>query len=127
MASEPNEENKPDNESASESNSENIIETNTQPATEASLIVTNDRHGFDQNPNYEAPIMHKVLVDGEPALAGIGSFGAYSERIVLAFDPPHEEWGQEFATKYFRIEKDNPGILTWGNDGRSFRIDIIIE
>ena len=60
----------------------------TEPATEASPVIENDNHGFDENPNCEAAIMHDVLVDGTPAKTGVGSFGMYSTRIVLRFDPP---------------------------------------
>ena len=100
---------------------------NTEPATETSLAVENDSHGFDENPNYEAPIMHDVLVDGTPAKAGVGSFGMYSTRIVLLFDPPHSEWGSEFATKRFIIEENNPGVMKWGHEGKSFNIEKIVE
>ena len=100
---------------------------NTEPATETSLAVENDSHGFDENPNYEAPIMHDVLVDGTPAKAGVGSFGMYSTRIVLLFDPPHPEWGGEFAIKRFIIEENNPGVMKWGHEGKSFNIEKIVE
>ena len=100
---------------------------NTEPATETSLAVENDSHGFEENPNTEAPIMHDVLVDGIPAKAGVGSFGMYSTRIVLLFDPPHPKWGNEFATKRFMIEEDNPGVLKWGHEGESFNIEKIVE
>jgi hypothetical protein len=99
----------------------------TEPATEASLVVENDNHGFDENPNPEAPIMHDVLVDGTRAKAGVGSFGTYSTRIVLLFDPPHSKWGNEFTTKDFNIDKDNPGVLKWGHNGESCNIEKIVE
>ena len=99
----------------------------TEPATEETLVVENDRHGFDQNPNLDPPIMHDVLIDGTPARAGVGSFGAYSTRIVLVFDPPHPEWGEEFATKYFAFDDKKPGVLNWGTQGKSFLIERIVE
>ncbi len=99
----------------------------TEPATEETLIVVNDRHGFDQNPDTSDPIMHDVLVDGTPARAGVGSFGAYSTRIVLLFKPPHPEWGEEFATKYFAFDDNKPGVLNWGTEGKSFIIERIVE
>ena len=105
----------------------NMTEVKTRPATEADLIVQNDRHGFDQNPNLEPPIMHDVLVDGQPAKAGVGSFGAYSTRIVLAFNPPHPEWGDEFATKHFIFDEKEPGVVNWGHDGKSFHIEMIVK
>jgi hypothetical protein len=104
-----------------------MTEIKTVPATEESLIVQNDTHGFDQNPNTEPLVMHDVLIDGQPAKAGVGSFGAYSTRIVLLFDPPHPEWGDEFATKYFIFDEKNPGVLNWGHDGKSFQIEKIAE
>lgn len=72
-------------------------------------------------------MMHDVLVDGIPAKAGVGTFGMYSTRIVLLFDPPHPKWGGEFATKRFRIDEDNPGVLKWGDEGGSFNIERIVE
>jgi hypothetical protein len=99
----------------------------TEPATEEILVVVNDRHGFDQNPDTSDPIMHDVLVDGIPARAGVGSFGAYSTRIVLVFEPPHPEWGREFATKYFAFDDKKPGVLNWGTQGKSFLVERIVE
>ena len=99
----------------------------TEPATETSLVVENDNHGFDENPNREAPIMHDVLVDGTSAKAGVGFFGTYSTRIVLLFYPPPPQWGSEFATKKFTLDERNPGVLKWGDDGGSFNIEKIVE
>ncbi|MBT3970848.1 MAG: gamma-glutamylcyclotransferase [Euryarchaeota archaeon] len=107
--------------------SEYMTEVKTCPATEADLIVQNDIHGFDPNPHSDPPIMHDVLVDGQPAKAGVGSFGAYSTRIVLVFDPPHPEWGDEFATKYFIFDDKELGVVNWGHDGKSFHIEKIVE
>ena len=102
-----------------------MSELSTIPATEQNLAVQNDTHGFDEQPNQEAPIFHDVLIDGEPAKAGVGSFGGYSTRIVLLFDPPHTEFGEEFATKYFMFEDDESGVMKWGHDGRSFLVEKI--
>jgi len=104
-----------------------MSEISTIPATEQNLVIENDNHGFDESPNQEPPLMHDVLVDGEPAKAGVGSFGGYSTRIVLVFDPPHAEFGKEFATKYFMFEDDEPGVMKWGHDGRSFLVEKIIS
>jgi len=104
-----------------------MTEIKTRPAKEKDLIVTNDQHGFDQKPSLEPPIMHDVLVDGHPAKAGVGSFGGYSTKIVVLFDPPHPEWGLEFGTKYFMFDENEDGIVNWGHDGRNFRIEIIME
>lgn len=99
----------------------------TRPAAEKDLLIENDSHGFDKNPP-EGPLqLHKVLIDGKPGLAGIGSLGAYSERILLVFDEPHPEFGEEFMTKYFQIDPQEPGILHWGHDNRTFNIEILDE
>ena len=104
-----------------------MTEIKTCPVTEIDLIVQNDNHGFDQNPSLEPPIMHDVLVDGRAAKAGVGSFGAYSTRIVLVFDPPHPEWGNEFSTKYFIFDDKEPGVVKWGHEGKSFHIEKIVS
>ena len=54
-----------------------------RPATENDILVINDRHGFDENPNLDPPILHDVLVDGHPAKAGVGSFGMYSTNSII--------------------------------------------
>ena len=97
-----------------------------RPATENDILVINDRHGFDENPNLDPPILHDVLVDGHPAKAGVGSFGMYSTRILLLFDPPHPEFGDEFGTKYFMFDDNVPGLVNWGHEGKSFRIELIV-
>ncbi len=104
-----------------------MTEVKTSPATEQDLIIQNDRHGFDENPNLEPPKMVDVLVDGQLAKAGVGSFGGYSTRIVLLFDPPHPEWGNEFATKYFFFDEKTPGVLNWGHYGKTFQIEKIVK
>jgi hypothetical protein len=104
-----------------------MTEIKTCPATEIDLIVQNDNHGFDQNPSLEPPMMHDVLVDGQPAKAGVGSFGAYSTRIVLVFDPPHPKWGNEFSTKYFIFNDKEPGVVKWGHEGKTFNIEKIVK
>jgi len=45
----------------------------------------------------------------------------------LAFEPPHSEWGREFATKSFAFDDNKPGVLNWGTQGKSFLIEMIIE
>ena len=102
-----------------------MSERSTIPATEQNLAVQNDTHGFDEQPAQEAPIFHDVLIDGVPAKAGVGSFGGYSTRIVLLFDPPHAEFGEEFATKYFMFEDNDSGVMKWGHDGRSLLVEKI--
>ena len=99
----------------------------TRPAEERDLLIENDSHGFDENPPEEPLKLHKVLIDGKPGLAGIGSLGAYSERVLLVFDEPHPKFGEEFMTKHFRIEPNEPGLLHWGHQNRTFNIQIITE
>jgi len=62
-----------------------------------------------------------VLVDGAPAQMFVADFGL-SDKVVLLFAEPHEEFGSEFQTKYFNIS--TPGTLTWGHEDRSFSISI---
>jgi len=45
----------------------------------------------------------------------------------LVFEPPHPEWGEEFATKYFAFDDKKPGVLNWGIEGKSFLIERIVE
>ena len=99
----------------------------TKPATEQDLFVENDTHGFEEKTEIEAPKMHSVLVDGWPAKAGVGSFGAFSTRIVIKFDSPHPEYGEQFATKYFMFDESQPGLVRWGHDNATMRIQKILE
>jgi hypothetical protein len=62
-----------------------------------------------------------VLVDGAPAQM-FASDSGWSDRVVLLFAEPHEEFGSEFQTKYFEIS--TPGTLTWGHENRNFSISI---
>jgi len=100
---------------------------NTRPAEEIDLKIPNDVNPFDPNASTEPPKLFKVLIDGKPGLAGIGSLSGYSERILLVFDEPHPEFGEEFMTKYFMFDNNEPGLLLWGHQNRSFKIDLIIE
>lgn len=104
-----------------------MTNVNTRPAEEKDLMIENDSHGFDKHPTEGPPQLHKVLIDGKPGHAGIGSLGAYSERILLVFDEPHPEFGEEFMTKYFQIDPREPGLLHWGHEKRTFNIQLIIE
>lgn len=99
----------------------------TIPATERDLFVENDTHGFEAKDVHVQPTMHKVLVDGWPANAGVGSFGNYSTRLVIQFDSPHPVLGLELSTKYFMFDDTRPGHLTWGHDGASLSIQKIID
>ncbi|MBO96141.1 MAG: hypothetical protein CMA80_06105 [Euryarchaeota archaeon] len=95
----------------------------TEPGTEDNLRLIVDAHPFDAEPQ-EPSAPYPVLVDGIPALASIGSHGAYSQRIVITLEQEHPELGREFSTKYYMIE--TPGIVTWGHNGQSFTIEKIV-
>ena len=62
-----------------------------------------------------------VLVDGVPAEMFVADTG-FSDKVVLQFAEPHSEFGPEFATKYYEISE--PGVLSWGHDGRTFLVTI---
>ncbi len=99
----------------------------TRPAEEKDLLIENDTHGFDKHPPEGPPQLHRVLIDGKPGLAGIGSQGTYSERILLVFDEPHPEFGEEFMTKNFHFDRREPGLLHWGHEKRTFNIEIMTK
>ena len=62
-----------------------------------------------------------VIVDGARAEMFIAQ-SRFSDKVVLRFAEPHGEFGDEFATKYYEILE--PGVLSWGHDGRSFVVSI---
>lgn len=95
---------------------------NTVPATEENLRLAQDATPF--NPGGLSP-PHAVIVDGIEGVASVGSHGAYSERIYVKLNQEHPDLGSEFGTKHFRIE--TPGIVTWGHEGKTFRILKIID
>ena len=103
-----------------------MSERKTRPATEQDLIVQNDSHPM-QPGNGKPFIFRPVLVDGLPAKAGVGSLGGYSERIAIEFEQPHREFGDQFATKYFHIKKDEPGRCYWGHQNDSFAIEVFVD
>ncbi len=94
----------------------------TEPGTEHNLRLHRDATPFSPG---ELSDPHPVLVDGILGLASIGSHGAYSERIYVALQEEHPELGREFGTKYFLI--DEPGVVKWGHEGKSFTIEKIID
>ncbi len=106
----------------------NIEEIKTQPATEASLMIENDAHPFDQDlpktVNFEEQ-MHPVLVDGIIGKACTGTLGTYSDRISIQLEEEHPELGTHFTTKYFIFEE--PGKVMWGHDKKTFDIQMIIS
>ncbi len=103
-----------------------MLERKTRPATEEDLIVPNDNHPMQ--PGDGTPfVFRSVLVDGQPAKAGIGSLGGYSERIAIGFEKPHSDFGKEFATKHFQIPRDEPGRCYWGHDNQSFTIEVFVD
>ena len=106
------------------------------PATYESLVVANDHSPFtqigneadneaddkvsDESGDKGKVILHDVLVDGIRGQAGIGSFGAFSERIKIILEHAHPELDTEFQTKYFMFTA--PGKVEWGHHGQSFEI-----
>ena len=102
------------------------------PATYESLVVANDHSPFTRIENeagHEADnkvsdeseaVLHDVLVDGIRGQAGIGSFGAFSERIKIRLEKAHPELDTEFQTKYFMFTA--PGKIEWGHHGQNFEI-----
>ena len=94
----------------------------TIPGTEENLSLVHDATPFNPG-RVSAP--HAVLVDGIRGVASIGSHGAYSTRIIITLEEDHPELGREFGTKYFLI--DEPGVVTWGHEGKSFNIEKIID
>ena len=106
----------------------NNEEIKTQPATEASLMIGNDAHPFDQDlpktVNFEEQ-MHPVLVDGIRGKACTGTLGTYSDRISIQLEEEHPELGTHFTTKYFIFEE--PGKVMWGHHKAGFQIDLIVE
>jgi hypothetical protein len=97
------------------------------PGTEENLMIENDNHRFDENPNLDSLVMHNVLVDGFSAKAGVGYFGTFSERISLIFESPHPQLGEYFTTKYFIFDNKIPGKVNWGHDEQSFKIEKIVQ
>ena len=66
-------------------------------ATENDILVINDRHGFDENPNLDGPpILHDVLVDGHPARCW---FNFQQSNGVFEHDGMYE--GQEHLKEWF--------------------------
>ena len=43
------------------------------------------------------------------------------EKIVIIWDQPHSEFGEDFMTKYFLMNK--PGILKWGHEGGTIQLN----
>jgi len=102
-------------------------ETRIRPATEQDLIIQNDDHKLHPRSDGAPYTLHDVLVDGHRGKAGVGSLGLWSERILLVFDPPHEKYGEEWMTKYFMFDEEDPGLVRWGHNGESFRLDLIVD
>ena len=98
---------------------------NLSPATCQSLVVENDYSPFTQTGLEGEAILHAVLVDGIPGQAGIGSFGAFTERIRITLEQAHPELDTEFQTKRFIFTA--PGKVEWGYHGQSFEILKVIK
>lgn len=94
----------------------------TVPGTEENLRLRRDATPFAPGVLSDP---YPVLVDGILGVASIGSHGAYSDRIYVALQEEHPDLGREFGTKHFRI--DEPGVVEWGHEGKSFSVRKIIE
>ncbi len=99
-------------------------EENTVPATIENLRLESDYTPFDTEAR-ELSAPHAVIIDGIRGEACVGTLGTYSERISITLDDEHPELGKEFMTKYFIFTE--PGVVTWGYDGKGFRIDKITD
>ena len=66
-----------------------------------------------------------ILADGEKAKCVMGSFGTWSDRIVIKFENEHPEYGKEFSTKHFEFLE--PGVIGWGHDGKKINIKVLDE
>ena len=65
----------------------------------------------------------KAYVDDQPALIAAVERDWASTKIAIDFEKENSEWPEGFTTKYFFFKDDEPGVLHWGHDGRSMRID----
>jgi hypothetical protein len=95
---------------------------NTTPATEENLTLNVEAINADIDDDVKKHMI-PVIVDGIKGKAGIHTFGAWSLRIGMILSEPHDELGTEFQTKYFRFLE--PGKVEWGNDGSTFKIDLV--
>lgn len=100
----------------------------TIPATPDNLRVGPDYTPFHPRQEGDPPVeTHRVLVDGHPGWGGIGTFGRYSLALVIDFDPPHPRFGEQFGTKYFRFDPEEPGLVHWGFEGETLRIELVVD
>ena len=90
------------------------------PVNGEDLVLVNDCNRFDEQYSPDHDPLIPVWVDGIKGKAGIGSFGAFSERLRIILEENHPELGQEFQTKYFLFEQ--PGQVSWGHHGQKFQI-----
>lgn len=67
----------------------------------------------------------KSYVDGKLASIAIVEGEFSSDKIVIDFEKENPEWPEGFGTKYFFFKDEEPGVLHWGHDGRSMRIEHI--
>ena len=95
----------------------------TTHATEENLTLNVDAINADTDEDLKKHMI-PVIVDGINGTAGIHTFGAWSLRIGIILSEPHDELGTEFQTKYFRFLE--PGKVEWGNDGSTFKIDLVL-
>ena len=73
-------------------------------------------------PDSVPPNSLKVTVDRNNAICFIQERWG-SEKIVIIFEKPHQEWGEFFTTKYFLFEE--PGKMQWGHDGNYMKLELI--
>ena len=65
----------------------------------------------------------KAYVDGQPALIAVVERDWGSDKIVIDFEKENTEWPEGFGTKYFIFKDDEPGVLHWGHEGRSMKVE----
>ena len=65
----------------------------------------------------------KAYIDDQPALIAVVEIDWGSDKIVIDFEKENSEWPEGFWTKYFFFKDDEPGVLHWGHEGKSMRIE----
>ena len=90
------------------------------PVSGEDLVLVSKFNRFDEQYVSDHGPLIPVWVDGIKGKAGIGTFGAFSDRLKIVLEEAHPELGKEFQTKYFSF--DQPGQVIWGHHGQSFQI-----
>ena len=65
----------------------------------------------------------KAFVDDKPALIAIVEQDWGSTKIAIHFEDKDQNEERVFATKYFFFKEDEPGVLHWGHDGDTMKIE----